>query len=129
VLDFTEPGVGRSKAEELLNSGKAWHKFEAICAAQGGLHEPPIAPHRFDFVAARSGIVEEIDNRKLSRLAKLAGAPRDACAGIVLHARLGVRVSLGEPLLTLHAESAGELDYAMAYLEQHTELLRIGEGA
>ena len=43
--------------------------------------------------------------------------------------RLGARVSAGEPLLTLHAESVGELDFARAYLDQHAELLRIGEGA
>ena len=131
VLDFdsTTPGTSKSSAEELLRSGAAWRKFEAICIAQGGLREPPVAPYRFDFVATRGGIVEEIDNRKLAKLAKLAGAPRDASAGLVLHAPLGARVSVGEPLLTLHAESAGELDYARAYLDQHAEMLRIGDGS
>ena len=131
VLDFASaaPNTGRSKAENLLRSGAALRKFEAICIAQGGMCAPPVAPHRFDVVARRSGIVEDIDNRKLARLAKLAGAPRDASAGLVLHARLGAHVSVGDPLLTLHGESTGELDCARAYLDQHEELLRIGEGA
>ena len=131
VLDFdsTTPGRNRSSAEYLLRSGAALRKFEAICLAQGGMHEPPVAAYRFEFLATRDGIVEEIDNRKLAKVAKLAGAPRDAAAGLVLNTPLGARVNVGEPLLTLHAESAGELDYARAYLDQHAALLRIGEGS
>lgn len=131
VLDFdaTTPGTSRSRAEDLLRSGAALRKFEAICVAQGGMREPPVAAYRFDYVATRNGIVEEIDNRKLAKLAKLAGAPRDASAGLVLHAPLGARVSVGEPLLTLHAESSGELDYARAFLDQHATLLRVEEGS
>ncbi len=131
VLDFdsTTPGINRSRAEHLLRSGAALRKFEAICLAQGGMHEPPVAAYRFEFLATRDGIVEEIDNRKLAKVAKLAGAPRDAAAGLVLNTPLGARVNVGEPLLTLHAESAGELDYARAYLDQHAALLRIGEGS
>lgn len=131
VLDFdpSTPGTSRGRAEALLRSGAALRKFEAICIAQGGLCEPPVAPCRFDFVAARSGIVVDIDNRKLAKLAKLAGAPRDASAGLVLHAPLGAHICAGEPLLTLHAESTGELDYARAYLDQHAALLRLGDDA
>lgn len=121
------PGAGRAQAEALLANGAALRKFERICEAQGGLHDPPIAPQRFEWVASRCGVVDTIDNRRLAAVAKLAGAPRDAAAGLVLHARLGTRVERGEKLLTLHAESVGELAYARAYLEQHADLVHVGD--
>ena len=129
VLDF-EPAAsgesGRSRAEALLASGAAWRKFEAICAAQGGLREPPVAPQRFEIAATDAGVVDDIDNRRLANAAKLAGAPRDVAAGLVLHAPLGTRVEIGQPLFTLHAESLGELDYARAYLDRHRDIVHVG---
>jgi thymidine phosphorylase len=129
VLDFdpgTMTGTSRHRADELLRTGAAWRKFESICTAQGGLREPPVAPHRFDAPAPAAGIIEHIDNRKLAKLAKLAGAPRDPSAGLVLHAPLGTRVEAGQPLLTLHAESIGELEYARAYLQKHADIVSVG---
>jgi thymidine phosphorylase len=129
VLDFEPSLSGESslaRARSLLASGAAWRKFEAICTAQGGLREPPVAPQRFEVVAAARGVVDEIDNRRLASVAKLAGAPRDPAAGLVLHAPLGTRVDIGQPLFTLHAESLGELAYARAYLDKHGDIVHIG---
>jgi thymidine phosphorylase len=111
----------------LLHTNAAWRKFQAICEAQGGLRTPPTAAQRFEIVAPRSGVVEAFDNRKLAKLAKLAGAPRAPSAGLVLHTPLGTRVDAGQAVLTLHAESTGELAYARTYLDQHAEIVRIGE--
>ncbi len=36
-------GAGEALAERTLASGKAWSKFQAICAAQGGMRTPPAA--------------------------------------------------------------------------------------
>ncbi|RMF12357.1 MAG: thymidine phosphorylase family protein, partial [Alphaproteobacteria bacterium] len=85
LLENTEPGLGRQKAAETLFSGRAWDKFQAICRAQGGLKEPPLAPHQRPFMAPIGGIVSAIDNRRLAKLAKLAGAPDDPAAGLTLH--------------------------------------------
>jgi thymidine phosphorylase len=82
-------GGGQALAREILNDGRAWRKFQAICAAQGGMREPPRAPFTQPFCAARGGRVSRIDNRRLARVAKLAGAPHDPSAGLVLHARVG----------------------------------------
>lgn len=98
-----------------MASGAAWRKFQEICEAQGGLREPPRAAHRLDVPALRSGSVVSIDNRRLARIAKLAGAPQAPSAGIDLHVRCGDFVERGEPLFTLHADSPGELAYAMEY--------------
>ena len=130
VLEFdptTPAGTGRDRAAELLHSGAAWRKFQAIAQAQGGLRVPPVAAQRFEFTTPRAGFVDAIDNRKLAKLAKLAGAPHAAAAGLVLHTPLGTRVDAGQTLLTLHAESPGELAYARSYLGQHGDMVRVGE--
>lgn len=129
VLEFDPAnalGSGREKAHELLRSDAAWRKFQAIGEAQGGLRVPPIAAQRFEVLAIRPGIIQTIDNRKLAKLAKLAGAPRAPAAGLVLHTALGTQVEAGQPLLTLHAESVGELAYARAYLDQHADIVSLG---
>jgi len=63
-----------------------------------------------------SGTVETFDNRRLSRVAKLAGAPQAPAAGIDLHVHLGEAVVAGQPLFSIHAESAGQLAYALDFL-------------
>ena len=110
-------GEGARLAREALASGRAWRKFQAICEAQGGMREPTSAPHTHPILARSSGRVAAFDNRRLAKAAKLAGAPHDPAAGIVVHVRLGDRVEFGQPLFTLHAESPGELAYALSYLE------------
>jgi len=119
------PGQGARLAGEVLADGRAWAKFQRICAAQGGLREPPVAAYRRPLKASRDGRVGAIDNRRLSRLAKLSGAPEVAAAGVLLQVRLGDVVTAGQPLLTVHAESPGELDYAFDYLRRSPDLIRI----
>jgi thymidine phosphorylase len=112
-------GAGASSARDVLSSGAAWSKFQAICEAQGGLRTPSVAEHRRDYMSNAVGRVESIDNRKLARIAKFAGAPVTAAAGIELHARLGQEIVRGQPLFTLHAETPGEFEYAWSYAERH----------
>ena len=119
-------GTGAALAAATLDSGRAWAKFQRICEAQGGMRTPPLSTHRKDLTATCDGIVRSIDNRRLARLAKLAGAPQDKAAGIDLHARVGDSVTRGAPLFTLHAEAAGELAYALAYADANPDILNIG---
>jgi thymidine phosphorylase len=109
------PGQGVASARQVLDDGRAWSKFQRICQAQGGMREPPVAAHRQPILARRGGQLAEIDNRKLAKLAKLAGAPEDKAAGLELHVRCGQPIRAGEPLCTVHAESPGELAYALGY--------------
>ena len=109
------PGQGLRLARATLDSGAALAKFMAICEAQGGFTEPAAAPFREPFLAPRAGVVGRIDNRRLARLAKLAGAPLAATAGLTCALRTGDRVARGEPLFTVHAQSPGELEYALDY--------------
>lgn len=120
-------GTGRARAVRALDDGSAERKFEAICEAQGGRRVPPSAAQTATLVAAKAGTVANIDNRLLSKLAKLAGAPRDASAGVELHVRLGEQVNKGAPLITVHAETRGELQYALNYHATHPGMFEIAE--
>jgi len=119
------PGTGKEQALAALSDGRAWTQFRRICQAQGGLREPPQAPYLYQLQATHGGRVTHIDNRLLAQAAKLAGAPADPAAGVILYKRLGDRVSRGETLLSLHAESPGELDYAVEFLNDHPKLFTL----
>lgn len=119
------PGQGRTAAAALLENGAAWRKFLAICLAQGGFTEPAAAAHTSTVAAQRGGQVTRIDNRGLARIAKLAGAPVAAVAGIDCRIRLGCRVEAGQPLFQVHAQSRGELAYALEYAREHSGIFLI----
>jgi len=119
------PGDGIAKATSILESGLAWEKFCAICHAQGGMKQPDEAPYRYRLMANKTGMVTRVDNRQLAQVAKLAGAPLDPAAGLEIHVKLGQTVHPHEPLLTIHAESSGELNYAVDYLESHPDIISL----
>ncbi len=118
-------GAGVARAEATLQSGAAWCKFQAICEAQGGMREPPRAAYTHVVAADRKGRVTSIDNRRLARLAKLAGAPDDKAAGVEMHVSLGDQVEGGKPLFTLHAESPGEIAYALNYAASRPDIILV----
>ncbi len=119
------PGQGLALARKVLDSGDAWRKFEAICAAQGGLRVPPVAAYTHVITARHAGRIDAIDNRRLARIAKLAGAPKAPAAGLMLHQVIGDQVEAGQPLLTIHAESPGELAYARSYADAQQDVMLI----
>ncbi|MEX2524849.1 MAG: thymidine phosphorylase family protein [Gammaproteobacteria bacterium] len=116
---------GYHLARSILDDGRAWSKFQAICEAQGGMREPGVATHRHEVTAEQDGCVTAIDNRRLALAAKLAGAPVDATAGIDLLVKQGQRVAKGETLFTVHAESPGELDYVLDYLAAQKDIITL----
>lgn len=128
ILEFSpsvSKGQGMVIANEILISGKAWKKFQAICEAQGGMREIPKAAFTQPFFASHSGQVIAINNREIALAAKLTGAPNNKAAGIDLHAHIGYIVDKDEPLFTLHAESKGKLNYALNYLQDHKAIFQI----
>jgi thymidine phosphorylase len=120
-------GDGAALAREVLDNGVAWAKFQAICEAQGGMRVPPVAAYQHTVTARHVGRVVAIDNRCLARVAKLAGAPKAAAAGVSFHAPLGTVVAPGMPLLTIHAQSRGELAYAREFAESQRGLFTLQE--
>lgn len=121
------PGTGRETARALLDSGAALKKFLAICAAQGGFKEPAEAAHSRPVLAIRDGQLRDIDNRRLAKIAKLAGAPASRRAGIDCRVRIGDAVRAGDPLFQVHAQTLGELEYALEYAAAHADVFVIAE--
>lgn len=128
VLELTgvaDEGEGFALAEDTLTTGRAQEKFLAICKAQGGVFEPPVAQFQRPVNAPRSGLVSAIDNQRLARVAKLAGAPDDKAAGLYLHVRVGDRVRQGDPMYTLHTETIGELTYVLDYVKTNPDIIEL----
>lgn len=128
ILEFSpdvQNGQGKAIATKLLDDGSAWKKFQAICDAQGGMREPPVAKYQHVITAKTNGSIAFINNRQLSRVAKLAGAPHDQASGIELHTPLYTPVLKDQPLYTVHAESQGELNYALSLVEQLPDIIEV----
>ncbi|MEY6433051.1 thymidine phosphorylase family protein [Thioalkalicoccus limnaeus] len=120
-------GAGQALAEEILVSGRAWAKMEALIDAQGRNREPPtLGALRHEVVADNDGIVCAIDNRQIARIARLAGAPLDPGAGVDLYRRLGEPVRAGDALYAIHAEFPADFRFARAQAARHPGY-RIGE--
>lgn len=128
LLEFSPtvaPGEGLKIATDILESGRAWQKFQHICAAQGGMKAIPVASHFRDILAEYPGKVVSIDNRYIARVAKLAGAPSDVAAGVLLKVNVGSMVEKNQVLYRIYAESKGELIYALSLLKQHKEIIKV----
>ncbi len=122
LTDRAKPGRGNALATEALDDGRAWTKFQKICEAQGGMREPPKPRYQHPVVSDRHGKLIAIDNRKLAKLAKLAGAPDAKAAGLDLHVRPGDTIEKNTPLCTLHAEAPGELAYAINFANANSDI-------
>ena len=132
ILEFSssvQPGTGKAIAQTLLESGKAFEKFLAICIAQGGspsIHIPT-AKHTYTVAANQSGKIIDIDNRKIATIAKLAGAPVYKASGVELLAKINTEVKKSDPLFVVYSESRGALNYAITYLTQGHNIMTIGK--
>ena len=109
---------GAAEARRILDSGEARSKFLEIVAAQGGsadVSSAEMVPGRFsrDVVSDRPGFVRRISNKAVVAVAKAAGAPSDKGAGVVIHKKLGAKVSAGEAIMTVYADREDKLLHAM----------------
>jgi thymidine phosphorylase len=122
VLEFdldVRGGEGFSMARDILDSGRALAKMEAIIDAQGRRpfdpERPGLAPKTFEVAAERDGVVVAVDNQRLSRLARLSGAPKIRGAGVDLFRKLGDPVRRGEPFYRVYAEYSSDLAFAQEW--------------
>lgn len=111
-------GGGREIAEKILVSGRAKKKMMEIIEAQNG--DPNIKPDDIELGkteetinADNKGRVRYIDNKKISQVARAAGAPKDKSSGVYLHVRVGDSVKVGVPLFTLYSMNSSKLEEAI----------------
>jgi thymidine phosphorylase len=114
-------GAGYARAQELLANGAALATMQRIIDAQGPPPMHATLGHLMaDVVAERAGVVAAIDNHRLNRLARLAGAPIAKGAGISINKKIGDRVECGEQLYKIYASEPFEFDFAVtAARQQH----------
>lgn len=109
-------GDGFAIARDILDSGRALAKMNAIIQAQGAKpfdhNNPQLGDLSFEVRAAQAGVVAGIDNFQLARVARFAGAPKVKGAGIDLLRKLGETVAAGDPLYRVHAGFASDLEFA-----------------
>ncbi len=132
LLEMTgaEPASrGYEAACRTLDSGAALNRFDRIVDAQGRREIPPEAPLRRDVAAGQTGTIAQIDCWQISRIAKRAGAPSNASAGVKLHKHVGDTVTRGEPIFEIHAESDAQLQAALEYGDSVRRLIRYAEDA
>lgn len=120
-------GMQMSKANEetkkILESGEAFMKFKQIIEAQNGSLkniDEKLRPAKFKAIikAKKSGIIKEINNKKVAYIAKIAGCPADKKAGLLLHKHLNNKVKKNEALFTIYAETRAKLEYAKKLCER-----------
>ncbi len=125
TLEFVgkaKKGKGMTMATKILNSGQAYKSFLDIVHAQGGKDIDPesLKPSHISFTykAPKAGTVCCLDNVSISRIARMAGAPRDIDSGILFHRHCGDQVKNREPLMTIYAHSREKLNYALDLLKE-----------
>ncbi len=117
---------GRKLAEEMIASGKALEKFRQGIRLQGGdarviddynlLRQ---ASNKVIITAATSGYLAATNCTEFGAALAMLGGGRetkedriDHGVGLEFHKRIGDRVEKGEPLVTIHYNSAAKLDEA-----------------
>jgi thymidine phosphorylase len=116
VIEFdpdVRGGDGWRIARDILESGRALAQMEAIIDAQGRRGElPALGELTHEVTAGQEGKVGAIDNLRLARIARLAGAPQVSGAGVDLLRKVGDTVAAGQVLYRVHARYPADLGFA-----------------
>jgi pyrimidine-nucleoside phosphorylase len=112
---------GSARAEAALDDGSALERFRLMVTAQGGdprVAEDPVgvlprAPVTTPLLADRDGVLAAIDTEELGLVSGVLGAGRmgnddriDPAVGMVVKAKIGDRLTRGDPIGEVHARDA-----------------------
>jgi pyrimidine-nucleoside phosphorylase len=127
---------GKQISEEIISSGKAFERFRHMVELQGGdistIDDPTRLPgteHRVDVPSPRAGYVTAIQCEQVGTACVILGGGRerkedsvDPAVGIVVHKKIGDKVSAGEPLCTIHCHSDAQAVRARKLLEESYDI-------
>jgi len=113
--------------ENLIQSGKAYDKFEEMVSVQGGdlSQIKQLHPPKFELIvsAKSSGYVESMDTLNIGWAAVELGCGRrqkddilDPTAGIEFMAKIGDKIQKGDPLFRCFNSNENKLNSALNYL-------------
>jgi thymidine phosphorylase len=125
--------VGRDDHDpaDVLASGAAMDVWRSMIKAQGGDPDAdlPVARETDVIIAERDGVLQSLDARAVGEAAWRLGAGRtrkehavQPGAGVVLHAKPGMRVRASQPLITLHTDTPEQFARAHEALSTSYEI-------
>jgi pyrimidine-nucleoside phosphorylase len=137
IVELAAPGrAGREQVEHALHSGAARDAFRRMIEAQGGdtrafddrSQLPHATVHR-PVLADSDGYISQLDALTVARASIVLGAgrerkgdPIDLAVGVRLEAKIGDRVTRGEPIAVLHANDESRLPEAERVLRGGVQL-------
>ena len=127
---------GKQLAQEIIASGKAFERFRHMVELQGGdisvIDDPtrlPHAEHRVDVSCRQAGYVTAIACEQVGTACVILGGGRerkedsvDPAVGIVVHKKIGDKVSAGEAVCTIHCHSDQQAVPARKLLEESYQI-------
>ena len=125
------PRDSRADPAAALAGGRAYERYRAMIAAQGGDPDAPLprAAHTTAVPAAAPGWLRRLDALAVGRAAWLLGAGRarkedsvSATAGVICLAKPGDRVEAGQPLLELRSDEPARFGPAIEALAGAIEI-------
>jgi pyrimidine-nucleoside phosphorylase len=122
--------TGKKLSEQIIASGKAFERFRQMVELQGGdisvIDDPtrlPSADYHVDVASPAAGYVTAIACEQVGTACVILGGGRerkedsvDPAVGIVVHKKIGDKVSVGEPLCTIHCYSDAQASRAKSLL-------------
>jgi thymidine phosphorylase len=124
-------GIEGTDPAKVLRDGFALDKYRAMIAAQGGDPDAPlpVARQKRPVVATRSGYLARLDARGVGVASWRLGAGRQRkedrvspTAGVVIRAKPGDAVTVGDTILELRADSEDRFERALAALSGAIEI-------
>ena len=127
---------GKQLAERIIASGQAFERFRQMAELQGGdigaIDDPGRLPgtgHCVDVPSLQAGYVTAVACEQVGTACVILGGGRerkedsvDPAVGIVVHKKIGDKVSVGEPLCTIHCHSDAQAGRAKALLEESYQI-------
>lgn len=125
----------RQMLEENIKNGKALEKFKVFIEAQGGnpdvVDNPELLPQaefQIPVTADKDGYISAIEAEDLGIAGMLLGAGRetkdsvlDLAAGLMLHKKIGDKVSVGDTIVTIHSNSE-DVDSSIKLIKESIEI-------
>lgn len=119
ILEMGGIRKGYEEAVSILESLDGLRKMQQMIRAQGVQEiKYDVGTFSWVFKSKRSGVVRQVDNDIISKIARMAGAPHDKGAGLYLERNVGDKVRKGEELFTIYAASEFKLHLARDVLKQ-----------
>jgi len=127
---------GNRLSQQIIASGQAFERFRQMVELQGGdistIDDPTRLPgtdHRIEVPSTQSGYVTVIDCEHVGTACVILGGGRerkedsvDPAVGIVVHKKIGDKVSAGEALCTIHCHSDAEVARAKTLLQESYQI-------